>query len=99
MTQTHLKGICTISFNECYGLIVAIQMESTQIHLRPTHTHTQIQPLGFCGCCAVLQIEVAQVASSFVGKVAAEILPSQCLRLYQLDQEKTVDTRPYLVGG
>ena len=29
--NTHLKGICTISFNEsCYGLIVAILMESTQ---------------------------------------------------------------------
>ena len=30
-THTHLKGICTRSPNECcYGLIVAIHMESTQ---------------------------------------------------------------------
>ena len=37
-THTHLKGICTMSLNECcYGLLVAIQMEITHTHLDPSH--------------------------------------------------------------
>jgi len=87
-TTTRLKGICTTTTNECcYGLIVAIQMESTQ-SICGQHTHTQIQPLRFLWVLRCPPDWSAQVASGFVGKVAAEILPSQCLKRYQLDQEK-----------